>query len=135
MALNQELLLSSLELVASREPVITERFYRILFERYPQVQPMFGRNTTKQQQQMLQEAIVAVVDRAHDADWLTETLHAMGKKHVEYGVTDEMYPWVGACLLETLRQIAADDWTAEIGGAWTEAYGAISGLMIEGARA
>lgn len=133
MALNRELLLSSLELVAAREPVITARFYRILFARYPQVEPLFGRNSRTQQQQMLQEAIVAVVDHADDATWLTQTLHGMGRKHISYGVTAEMYPWVGECLLATLAEIAGDDWTPEVETAWADAYGAISGLMLQGA--
>jgi hemoglobin-like flavoprotein len=133
MSLNKPLLMSSLEVVASREPVITERFYGILFERYPQVRPLFGGNDPKHQAAMLQEAIVAVVDHAEDAEWLHDTLHGMGRKHIDYGVTAEMYPWVGECLLETLRQIAADDWNAEIEEAWADAYGAISALMLEGA--
>lgn len=133
MALNTALLSSSLELVASRQPFITPRFYEILFERYPQVKPLFGRNAATQQAKMLQEAIVSVVEHADDAPWLTETLHGMGAKHVDYGVTAEMYPWVGECLIATLAEIAADDWTSEIEQAWVDAYGAISGLMLEGA--
>ena len=42
MALNAELLRSSLALVVEREPLITRRFYEILFERYPQVRPVLS---------------------------------------------------------------------------------------------
>ncbi len=84
---------------------------------------------------MLQEAIVAVVEHVDEPSWLVETLHGMGKKHAGYGVTAEMYPWVGECLLATLAELAGDDWTPEIEGAWTDAYGAISSLMLEGAEA
>lgn len=133
MALNQDLLASSLELVASREPHITKRFYGILFERYPQVKPLFSHNAPEHQQKMLQEAIIAVVEHANDSSWLVQTLHGMGKKHISYGVTEEMYPWVGECLLATLAQIAGDDWSPEIEQAWVDAYGAITGLMLEGA--
>ena len=133
MSLNKHLLSDSLTLIASREPQITTRFYAILFERYPQVLPLFGKNAATQQQQMLQEAIIAVVDHADDAAWLTTTLHAMGRKHVSYQVTPEMYPWVGECLVATLAEIAAEAWTPELEAAWIEAYGAISGLMLEGA--
>jgi hemoglobin-like flavoprotein len=44
-----------------------------------------------------------------------------------------MYPWVGECLLETFADIAGDDWKPAYTRAWAEAYGAISGLMLEGA--
>lgn len=133
MSLDATVLRQSLELVASREPQITKRFYEIFFARYPVVVPLFSRNAPERQQKMLQDAIVAVVDHVEDATWLTETLTAIGAKHVDYGVTDEMYPWVGECLLATLAEIAGPEWTPEVAKAWTDAYGAISGLMIRGA--
>lgn len=135
MSLNAPVLRSSLELVASREPQITKRFYEILFTRYPQAKPLFSRNAPERQQKMLQDAIIAVVDHVEDAAWLKDTLTAMGAKHVEYGVTAEMYPWVGECLIATLAEIAAEHWTPPVQAAWTEAFGAISGLMLAGAAA
>ncbi len=134
MALDAELLRSSFDLVIEREPELTLRFYEILFARYPQVQPLFGRNARANQAQMLQSAIAAVVERLEDANWLTETLTAMGRKHVDYGVTDEMYDWVGASLLATLAEVAGPAWTPRLEAAWSDAYGAISGLMKSGAR-
>lgn len=133
MALQAGVLRSSLNLVASREPLITRRFYEILFSRYPEARRLFGRNTAEHQQQMLQQAIIAVIDHVEDATWLTETLHGLGRKHSGYGVTPEMYAWVGECLLATLAEIADDEWTPDVATAWTDAYGAISSLMLEGA--
>jgi len=133
MGLNVDLLRSSFELVASRQPMITPRFYEILFERYPQARPLFSRNAPEKQQQMLQDALGAVLDHLEDAPWLVTTLGNLGKKHVEYGVTHEMYDWVGASLLATLAEIAGADWSPELAGAWTDAYGAIAGLMQQGA--
>lgn len=133
MALNGELLRASLELVVERQPAITPRFYEILFARYPQVQPLFGRNSGDNQAKMLQEAIVAVVDHVDDASWLTATLGGMGKQHVDYGVTAEMYPYVGESLLATLAEIAGPAWTPAIEAAWTDAFGAIRDLMLAGA--
>ncbi|MFO0660749.1 MAG: globin domain-containing protein [Polyangiaceae bacterium] len=134
MPLNAPVLRASLELVVERSPMITPRFYEILFSRYPQVKPMFSRNAAERQQKMLQDAIVAVVDHVEDATWLTDNLHAMGAKHVEYGVTDEMYGWVGECLIATLKEVAGEQWNSTIETAWVDAYGAITGLMIEGAH-
>lgn len=133
MSLNAELLRNSFNLVVDRQPQITPRFYEILFARYPQVQPLFGRNARKQQAEMLQQALVAVIEHLEDASWLETTLSAMGKKHIEYGVTDEMYEWVGASLLATLAEIAGNDWTPELEQAWSTAYGAIASLMQKGA--
>jgi hemoglobin-like flavoprotein len=134
MSLDASLLRSSFELVIERQPQLTRRFYEIFFERYPQVRPMFGKNGSGQAE-MLQQALIAVIEHLEDASWLEQTLGAMGRKHVEYGVRDEMYGWVGASLLAALAEAAGDGWTSDVEKAWTEAYGAISGLMLAGARA
>jgi hemoglobin-like flavoprotein len=132
MALNQALLRSSFEAAVEREGAITSRFYDLLFARYPQVRPLFARNASKAQQEMLQRTLVAVIEHVDDAAWLTSTLGALGKKHVDYGVTKEMYPWVGECLLATLADALGSSWTKETEQAWKEAYGAICSLMLAG---
>ena len=134
MSLNVPLLRSSFDLVVEREPIVTARFYEHLFENHPEVKPMFSRNKPEAQQKMLQEALVAVLDRIEDGAWLTETLGAMGRKHVGYGVRDEMYDWVGEALLQTLAEIAGDDWSDDLHEAWAAAFGAIRDLMLAGAK-
>lgn len=132
MSLNVAVLRSSFDLVVERAPDLTHRFYEILFERYPQVRPLFGRNSGRAQEEMLTRALVAVMDHLEDAPWLKQTLGSLGDKHVAYGVTDAMYGWVGDALLATLAEVAGPDWTPEIEAAWTDAYGAIAGLMMAG---
>lgn len=133
MSLDVITLRESFDIVVTRAPDVTRRFYAILFERYPQVRPLFGRSTEKQEQ-MLTRALVAVLDRLEDGAWLGDTLRALGAKHVDYGVTEEMYPWVGDALIATLAEVAGDTWTPRVAKAWEEAYAAMAELMIEGAR-
>jgi hemoglobin-like flavoprotein len=128
------LLRSSFALVVDRSPDLIHRFYDILFERYPEARPLFGRNLRNTQERMLTEALVAVLDRLEDADWFTGTLEALGEKHVAYGVTEEMYGWVGECLLAALSEAAGPDWTPAMNQSWSEAYGAIAATMQAGAR-
>lgn len=134
MSLDIPALRESFELVAAREAQITKRFYEILFERYPAARPLFSRKALEHQAKMLQEALVAVVDHLENAPWLEETLKAMGKTHLDYEVTEEMYPWVGECLLATFVEIAGPAWKPAYTDAWSTAYDAISGLMITGAQ-
>lgn len=134
MSLNVQLLRGSFDLVVERSPQLTHRFYEILFERYPQTLSMFPAGRRERQEGMLTEALVAVMDHLEDAPWLTQTLHGLGAKHVAYGVTDEMYGWVGDSLLRTLAEVAGNDWTPELEAAWSGAFGAIASLMQEGAR-
>jgi hemoglobin-like flavoprotein len=132
MALDVTLLRESFQLVAERSPQVTGRFYAIFFERYPEVRPMFRRDS-RAQEQMLTDALVAVLDHLEDAPWLRQTLFTLGGKHVGYGVRDEMYAWVGECLLAALAEAAGDDWTPAVAAAWTEAFGAIVAMMLAGA--
>src|SRR5262245_27282034 len=134
MSLNVELLRQSFETVIDRSPHLTHRFYEILFDRYPVTLKMFPLTRRVQQENMLTQALVAVIDHLEDAPWLTQTLRGLGARHVNYGVTDEMYSWVGTTLLATLREVAGDDWTIELESAWSEAFWAIANLMREGAR-
>ncbi len=135
MSLDVQLLRTSFELVVERSPQVTARFYEIFFERYPQVRPMFGGGPAalERQQRMLTDALVAVLDHLEDAPWLEGTLVSLGRKHVGYGVRDEMYNWVGECLLAALAEAAGPHWSKEVEAAWTAAFGAIAGLMLRGA--
>lgn len=136
MSLDVETLRSSFNLVVERNPEVTTRFYEIFFERYPAVKPLFGkRNAQAVQSKMLTEALVAVLDHIEDAPWLEQQLKALGAKHVSYGVRDEMYGWVGECLIAAMAEVAGSDWSPKIEAAWVAAYGAIAGLAIAGAEA
>jgi hemoglobin-like flavoprotein len=133
--MNIGLLRESFELVVGRAPDVTHGFYQLLFERHPQVVPLFGRTDLVKQEKMLTRALVALMDHLEDSAWLTTELPALGAKHVAYGVTEEMYGWVGDCLLTTFAEICASAWTPSVADAWREAYGAVAGLMQSGAQA
>jgi len=134
MSLDVDALRASFDTVVERAPDVTRRFYDVLFARYPEVRPLFSRNTRDKQEAMLTRALVAVIEHLEDPTWLGQTLRAMGAKHVAYGVTEEMYGWVGESLLATLAEVLGDEWTPRVRDAWTAALGAIAGAMIEGAR-
>jgi hemoglobin-like flavoprotein len=133
MALDPHRLRSSFALVIEREPLLTRRFYENLFARHPRAQVLFRSNTRSQQEKMLRDALVSVMDHLEDAPWLERELGALGRRHVAYGVTTEMYAWVGDALLTTLGEIAAEAWSPELEAAWADAYSAIASLMQAGA--
>jgi hemoglobin-like flavoprotein len=135
MTLDVNRIRNSFALVVEREPQLTRRFYANLFERYPRARVFFQRNTGRQQEKMLRDALMAVMEHLEDAPWLARELGTLGRKHVEYGVTDEMYDWVGDALLVTLREVSAEAWSPELESAWTGAYAAIARLMKAGAAA
>ncbi|GGR46702.1 hemoglobin-like flavoprotein [Nocardioides luteus] len=132
--MDKDILTESLLLVDGQEHALTPRFYSILFERYPAVRPMFSADIAPQAK-MLREAVVAVVDHLDDAAWLSGTLGALGRKHAGLGVTPPMYDAVAECMIAAMEELGGDEWTPEMTAAWTEALGAVAGLMLAGAEA
>jgi len=132
MTLDPTILRESFDLIIDRRPDLTVRFYEILFERNPSLEPMFRRDR-KTQAKMLAGAIAAVLDHLEDAPWLEQTLGQLGAKHVEYGVTNAMYEQVGDALLATLAEVAAEAWTPVVRTQWIAAYKAIASMMQAGA--
>jgi hemoglobin-like flavoprotein len=132
MTLDPTILRESFDLIIDRRPDLTLRFYEILFERSPELAPMFRRDRAVQAK-MLAGAIAAVLDHLEDAPWLEATLGQLGAKHVEYGVTIEMYDQVGAALLATLAEVAAEAWTPRVELQWKLAYAAIATMLQVGA--
>jgi hemoglobin-like flavoprotein len=65
--MNATLLRSSFELVVKRDPALTERVYRKLFQRRPEAERLFSRNARPTQARMLADALVAVLDHLDDA--------------------------------------------------------------------
>ncbi|HVW26013.1 MAG TPA: globin domain-containing protein [Polyangiaceae bacterium] len=133
MSLNAVLLRQSFDAIVEREPALTRRFYDVLFSRFPQAKPLFGSASMDRQMEMLQSALVSVLDHLEDASWLASTLGALGRKHAGYGVTAEMYDWVGESLVTALAESAGPAWTTAMREAWADAYGAIARLMLAGA--
>jgi hemoglobin-like flavoprotein len=132
MGLEVELLRTSFELVRARTPELTSRLYAELFRRRPEARPLFTRQARDKQEEMLEAALVAVVEHLDDASWMRERLHALGARHAEYGVTPEMYGWFGDALLATLADAAGDAWTPRVRAAWLDAYTSVAMLMIDG---
>ncbi len=137
MALDVTVLRESFTLVAQRSPDVSARFYAIFFERYPEVRPMFrtDHEGLLRQSRMLTDALAAVLDHLEDAPWMQQTLFSLGARHVRYGVRDEMYPWVGECLLVALAEAAGEAWTPHVQEQWVAAFGAIQSMMLAGAAA
>lgn len=110
------------------------RFYEHLFAGHPELRPLFTRNSTGAQQKMFAQKLAAIVDAVIDPKLLEEEARAIAASHVHYGVTPEMYEWVGAALLAALRDSVGTDWTPEAERAWQGAYITITKMILAPAR-
>lgn len=132
--MDKELLATSLALVDHDEDGLTRRFYEILFERHPEVRPMFGADIGPQAS-MLRGAIIAVLDHLDDAAWLSVTLGSLGVRHASWGVTEPMYAAVASCMIAAMEELGGPGWTPDMTTAWRDALTAVAGLMLAGAEA
>lgn len=128
-----ERLESSFGLVAPRAQELVDRFYALLFSRYPQVRPLFP-NQMGEQKTKLIASLVLVVQNIRTPDKLLDPLTEMGQRHAGYGAVPEHYPLVRDTLLEILREIAGEAWNETLQEDWTAALDLVSGIMIEGAK-
>ena len=87
----------------------------------------------KEQGAKLMKMLGLVVNGLSQLDTLLPAVQNLGKRHVDYGVTADMYTTVGEALLWTLEQGLGDAFTAEVKDAWTEAYVMLQTVMCEAA--
>jgi hemoglobin-like flavoprotein len=131
-SVNSHLLRESLEIALDRDGEFPRLFYEILFRDHPELRPLFFRNSLGAQRKMLGQTLIAVVDHFDDPAWLLATLAPMGRDHVAYGVSPEMYTWVGEALRAALAEVCAADWTEAHAAAWRDGYQVIVGAMRAG---
>lgn len=133
-ALDAPALCDSFRLAVERMPALGDRFYDKLFARHPAIALLFRRDTPRAQSAMFLSTLMSIVDHLEDAPWLAQHLAALGAQHADYGITDNMYAWVGSCLIDTLAEGVGPGWNARIQHAWETAFTAISEHMLAGAR-
>ena len=134
MSLNVEILEKSFERVNPHATKFASSFYNNLLTDYPQLRPLFVNTTMEAQEKKLIMSLMLVINNLRNPDYLTTILKQLGERHVRYGAMREHYPLVGAALLKTFESYLGTDWTPEVKQAWTDAYGAIVNLMLEGAK-
>ena len=126
----KNVLLDTLELALMKD-AFPQRFYDILFTAHPEVRSLFHRSSPGAQNKMFAQKLTAIIDHLDDPAWLDRELVTLASKHVSYGVTHEMYPWVGDALIATLREACGEAWTEEADAAWRAAYGSLSGRIFD----
>jgi nitric oxide dioxygenase len=109
-------------------------FYARLFELAPEVRPLF-RGDMAEQGRKLMAMLATVVGGLSRLDTLVPAARALAQRHVAYGAQPEHYAVVGTALLDTLAKGLGDDFTPEVRAAWVEAYGLLSGAMLDAHRA
>ena len=108
-------------------------FYERLFQLDPDLKALFHTDIREQGRKLMQMLAIAV----NSLDKLTNivpALHALGRRHVEYGVTPRHFEVVGEALLWTLERGLGPAFTTEVRDAWTAVYRTLAETMLDGMR-
>jgi hemoglobin-like flavoprotein len=133
--LNVNLLISTFLKIEPQSEEFATTFYQVLFERYPNIQPLFSATDMRQQKIKLVQSLQLVIANVNETEALNEILRALGARHVEYGAVLTDYPAIGDALLKALEKHLGKDWNADVLQTWTAAYQMIAQMMTEGAVA
>jgi len=133
--LNVELLEESFKVVAPQGEKLVARFYEELFERFPQVKPLFANTTTEKQQTKLLAALKLVIGSLRNPEALIKTLTELGVRHQAYGAEAAHYAAVAETLLHVLQEFAGDAWTSDVQTAWSDALTIIATVMLDAYQA
>lgn len=128
--MNTQLLRDTLETTLASDDAFPATFYARLFEAHPDTRALFTRNSSGAMNKKFAQTLQAIIDNIEDRAWMQRELPLLVAKHVSYGVTNEMYAWVGDALIATLAAACGAGWTAEAESSWREAYAALSSEML-----
>lgn len=123
---------TSFELISDRRQ-FAQRFYEILFEKFPDTHALFQKTDWEGQYRSLMATLAAVVSGVERGDNLVPALHNLGAKHHRYGAKPEHYPAVGASLIATFQDQLGTNFTPAMLEAWKSAFEVISTEMLQGA--
>jgi hemoglobin-like flavoprotein len=137
MSLNVELLENSLERAKVENGGLTSlgmRFYERLFEKYPQVKPLFT-TPPEEQHKKLMASVDNIVASVRQPEKMVPYLHAMGIRHLAYKTENGHYAAVGENLVAVLEEHLSKEgeFSPEMKSTWGEALTAVSNIMIEAA--
>jgi len=117
--MNATLIEQSFELAAERCGDITPRVYEKLFAKYPEMIPLFVRDTTGNVRgEMLTRTIEAVLDYIGPNAFAENFLRCEVVTHDGYGVPPQIFSKFFDVLVETLRDILGADWSPAMAREW-----------------
>ncbi|OUR84130.1 nitric oxide dioxygenase [Colwellia psychrerythraea] len=127
-----DIIKSTIPLLENAGPALTGHFYQRLFSHNPELQDIFNmaNQHSGRQQVALFEAIAAYAKNIENLAALTTAVERIAQKHTSFNIKAPHYAIVGHHLIETLRELASEAFTAEVEEAWTAAYQFLAQIFI-----
>lgn len=132
-----EIVKSTIPLLENAGVEVTDYFYKRMFEHNPELKDIFNlaNQATGRQQFALFSAVASYAKNIDNLGALGDLVERVAQKHTSFHIQPVQYQIVGHHLIETLREMAPDDFTDEVATAWIEAYGLLADVLIGRERA
>jgi hemoglobin-like flavoprotein len=112
-------------------PAFPGNFYERLFAAHPEVKALFHRSSPDAQQKMFAQKLMLAIDALEAPDRLRKELSVVAVTHRGYGVTREMYGWVGDALVQAVAECAGERMTPAHRAALAMAWGVMTQVVSE----
>lgn len=122
MSLFVEILETSLKKIKADSDEFSTRFYRNLFNKYPDIKPLFNNLDTQELHKQLMLSLDLIVYNIRRPQILDYLLKEMGMRYVRQGVRAEHYELVAQIFLETFSEYLGDKENLEGQKTWLQAY-------------
>lgn len=111
---------------------ITDHFYNRLFSHNPELKNIFNMSNqhTGAQKVALFEAIAAYAKNLDNLSVLKHAVERIANKHTSFHIQPSHYDTVGHHLIETLRELLAEQFTESVEQAWKNAYGVLANIFV-----
>ncbi len=91
--------------IEKKQASFAGRFYAKLFEICPEVEELFKSVGMEMQGRMIIQAIGVGIKNIENLDDLKVIFSSLGKRHRNYGVKPEYYPYIGTAFIETCNSM------------------------------
>lgn len=127
-----EIVKSTLPLLENAGVDVTDHFYKRMFSHNPELKDIFNlsNQATGRQQFALFSAVASYAKHIDNLGALGELVERVAQKHTSFDIQPDQYQIVGHHLIETLRELAPNEFTDEVADAWIQAYGLLAKVLI-----
>jgi len=109
---------------------ITSKMYALLFAEHPEVKELFAQAPSGQPK-ILASAIMNYCNNLENLEAMEQELEQIARRHVFRRVQAEHYPFVGAALIQAMKETLGDVATDEVVSAWQEVYTSLANVLIQ----
>jgi hemoglobin-like flavoprotein len=116
-----EAVAASLELAAERGGDLTERVYALLFERQPEMKPLFWRDVGGAiKGEMLMKVFEAILDFIGERRYADHLIQTEVVTHEGYDVPSGVFATFFGLVAEAVRETCGDGWTGAMEAGWRQ---------------